>query len=863
MLNCSTPVTLLWSHQFSGYASPQGGNRVIEGPRPFSDLLEGFGHRLKDLGRPGSDKAKAPCVRPGPVVRYGDGRGSDRRKKWYTSHAEVVFLDLDDGETDPEEVHETLDLAGLEHAVWETASSTTARVRVRVAVPLDPGSQYPGDRAYAASCLTLASLLGVEDSVDRAGLRLGQVMALPTRRKLDGQEPRTWYSPGLPLTVTAEDMAAHAPAPRVHEHRTLDDQDDARREFNERFGPDGDGLEALGAEYGDVMGCTYRREGSHWRWVGADGTEASMPNIAASDTEGAYVDYAATSPLCGRVVFAWDLLVHQAALHQEGLDVLDDEQYVEACQRYGDPALQPIRARIAEEETGRLLEQFDTLSSGGPACSAQPLTDRFQDVPSLGRALTQSAVALAGGDPKRVERYQSWNEQGHARVIAAASRALGGVERGARDTVPYVRQEDGSHVPLEQVRTRLVSAVLDEACDSGAYWPSSGGVRAVDMALDLLVTRPSRCVDPYQAVYLEAAAPYEGQGHPEVCRGRLLEAWDEHLGPQCLVPGVSDPTPLDRHYWRTTLLAAAARTRFPGVRVDFMPIVVGSQASGKTTFGQRLSLDGRPGMRVGRLSAAMFRNGGSDNEMGVLYRKALPSLFAVVDEMDKVAVIPSASEALKDFISEQDAYFAGKYVAFPSRYPKRFVPMGLSNSRHVVPAADGWRRYGVLRFEPRDSGPGPRYLTELLQDEGRMVRLHGLAWAMVGLWAEEARAAGEDPVVSVGRRLTAPSDPGGELYEEHRARVLQHMAYPSARAALVAELRAGDGRVRLGGCYGHAKVVSVLQASGSYARSVSWETVADGVVSAMGGELAAGGYVMPDELPPAMVHEVSMFDSSV
>ena len=173
-------------------------------------------------------------------------------------------------------------------------------------------------------------------------------------------------------------------------------------------------------------------------------------------------------------------------------------------------------------------------------------------------------------------------------------------------------------------------------------------------------------VDPFQP-WLEALPPWDGTARLEML---LIDA----LG--------ADDTPLNRATAERFLIAAVARCRRPGCQHDWIPLLIGGQGFGKSTFAKELLPDGE-GLfaRVGSLEE------GTQKQAEQIQGAVIVEFQEIDWREDRVA---------KGYLSLPSDNYRRPYAERPEGTPRRWVGIGTSNE---APLKDptGNRRYVSIR----------------------------------------------------------------------------------------------------------------------------------------------------------------------
>lgn len=723
-------------------------------------------------------KDKTPCILVGPLAPRDQGsRGTPS-----VSRAEIIALDLDHSSV-TDEILSHLERLGVSHVAWETASSTPESPRWRVILPLAAPmapSLYP--HAYKALADVLDPSWERTMSIDPACARASQKAILPTLTK-DGREPALVdRSDGAPLDLAADWLAAalqgrlrasQEQGALERPRTSRDRQPEAMRAFNELY----EDLEDLSRAYGAAMGCTYRREASGaYTWVGADGTEATPGGVVPSTAvAGAYVDFYGSSPLVGRVVYPFDILMAQSRLHA-GVPLTeampsDDAAFRRATQGTLAPVAEDPRVRKRVEDNRITLLKEAAVGMAQEALREATAQVQGAESGPGSPGYLASLLVDSVGKSKRAEA----NDR-EAGLIARHSLILKEIVRNRR-TGGYMRElPDGSREYLDDDSTDLLfSEVLAECGPIGAI-----NKNRRRMILNL-TTAGARVIDPL-VEYLEDAEA-DWRANPVT---RLTE---EDGG---LHPGAED-TYLNRLYFSSFVRAIAARALHPGVRWDHMMILQGAQARGKTSTLRALSGDTLlPGEGLFNEFDPRSLLGNEGIVHGV-YTRLSGGSVAVTDEMSALGS-EEASAALKSFISRTSWSAVGKYQVLPTHQRVGFVTAGTTNAARFLPPDDGIRRYMVYEM----TVPQDEVVTDLIAPNSPLARAllgEATAWVKdtmaVATRAERApgvtdQVAEARAVETLGRRLGAPFLPGGVAFEAHVAQASRFAALPEVEEALIA-----------------------------------------------------------------------------
>lgn len=143
-----------------------------------------------------------------------------------------------------------------------------------------------------------------------------------------------------------------------------------------------------------------------------------------------------------------------------------------------------------------------------------------------------------------------------------------------------------------------------------------------------------------------------------------------------------------REVERLLMGAAIARTFDPGCKFDYMPVFIGSQGIGKSTFVRALSLD-----------AGLY----TDSVIGIGTKQAAELVQGkwFVELPELAAMKGAALEAVKAFITRQADEYRMPYARHVESRPRRFVMVGTTNVREFLSDLTGNRRFLPVRCGER------------------------------------------------------------------------------------------------------------------------------------------------------------------
>ena len=244
-----------------------------------------------------------------------------------------------------------------------------------------------------------------------------------------------------------------------------------------------------------------------------------------------------------------------------------------------------------------------------------------------------------------------------------------------------------SHLPLDKwihrdkhVDAAIRAAILDNfkfhnsKADSHAKW----GVEAYEENINSIVYGLQ--VDPFRE-WLEALPTWDGEG-------RIDSLWESALGVEA-----------GHLEWSASkfLIAAVARTYEDNYQHDFMPILVGPQGCGKSTFCRELVTTG-DGWFVDGLDMAATPKELTESTMGAV----------IVEFSELVGIRRADVERLKTYLSQRQVTIRLSYRRNSGTYPRQWVPLGTANNdgSGVLPEdRSGHRRFVIIDIPPT-STPG-------------------------------------------------------------------------------------------------------------------------------------------------------------
>lgn len=129
---------------------------------------------------------------------------------------------------------------------------------------------------------------------------------------------------------------------------------------------------------------------------------------------------------------------------------------------------------------------------------------------------------------------------------------------------------------------------------------------------------------------------------------------------------------------RTSLTAAVARTMQPGVKYDYMPVLVGPQGLGKSTL-------------LRKLAPRWFNDSLQSFDGKDAYETIQGSWIMELAEL--VGMSKADDNKIKQFLSKQEDIFREPYGRRTGRYPRRCVFFGTTNEEEFLRDHTGNRRF--------------------------------------------------------------------------------------------------------------------------------------------------------------------------
>ena len=174
----------------------------------------------------------------------------------------------------------------------------------------------------------------------------------------------------------------------------------------------------------------------------------------------------------------------------------------------------------------------------------------------------------------------------------------------------------------------------------------------------------------------------ERRYNPVVSMLDLLPAWDGERRTGYLMQlflGAEQSSYVEQ-VERLFMRAALARTYKPGCKFDYMPVLVGSQGIGKSSFLRAL---------------AMREEFFTDSVSGIGTKQAAELVQGkwVVEIAELAAMRGTAVESVKAFITRQSDDYRAPYARHAESRPRRFVVAGTTNTQGFLTDPSGNRRF--------------------------------------------------------------------------------------------------------------------------------------------------------------------------
>lgn len=632
------PVSFMWSEFVNRLSIPQRTAETFEAYQKLSKAEKG---RLKDVG--------------GFV---GGTLNGPQRKSDAVTGRDLVTLDLDNiasGET--ENTLRKVDSLGMGYAIYSTRSHAPYAPRLRIIIPLD--RTVTADE-YEPIARRLAALIGIE-MCDATTFEACRLMFWPS---CSSDAPFVFASADKPFVSSDGILAMYAD---WHDVRTWPQVPGKETRPKELLARQQDPTQKKG-----IVGAfcrTYDIRGAIEAFIPkayADtDKEDRLTYTGGTTVAGAVVyddgkflfSHHATDPCSGQLVNAFDLV----RLHRFGSEDLEakDGTPINKMPSYmamkkmameDQHVLQELNQTAAEVAASTVFEVME-----GPAepQSAAP-AEAAQDVSWMTAAKLQYDSNT--GKPKKsrdnVIRILL-NDPALKGKIATDEFAMRGVALGA--------------LPWD---TREGMRLWTDTDDSGLNWYLETrygitGQTLVDDALRLVSKEQA-----FNAVkeYLESLY-WDG-------RPRVETAFRDYLG--------AEDTPYVRAVCRKSLVAAVARVFEPGCKYDYVPVIIGPQGLGKTTFLRTLA----HGWHSDSLSSFHGKEA-SEQIQGIW----------IVEIGEMTAAKRSDNNEIKQFLSRCDDVYRQPYGRRTERYPRKGVFFGTTNENDFLTDTTGNRR-----FWPVDGG---------------------------------------------------------------------------------------------------------------------------------------------------------------
>lgn len=390
----------------------------------------------------------------------------------------------------------------------------------------------------------------------------------------------------------------------------------------------------------------YVRGSGPGRWTYADGSTAN----GAVVYDGVFLySHHATDPCAGQLVNAFDLV----RLHRFGAS--------DASAKEGTPV---NRLPSYDEMVGLARADSAVIREMGGAAFRSATAD-FADF--LGESAPEDDDWLQQLEYDRAGRLLP--SLGNLRLVLLHRAELAGAiahnEFAAR--VVAVRDLPWRAVPPAE-RGRGSAWRDEDAVELRAWLERSPGLNLkVPRALADDAVLLAKDAHPFHPVrdYLSALA-WDGVPRVETILQRFLGAPD---------------TPLVRAIARKFLAAAVARVFEPGCKWDYMPVLVGSQGRGKSTFVSILA-----------------RGWGSDTFVAVHGKEAYEQLegYWIVEVPELAAFKRAEVEGIKHFITKRTDSYRKAYARYVTDARRQCVLIGTTNNRESLVDAGGNRRFWMV-----------------------------------------------------------------------------------------------------------------------------------------------------------------------
>lgn len=213
---------------------------------------------------------------------------------------------------------------------------------------------------------------------------------------------------------------------------------------------------------------------------------------------------------------------------------------------------------------------------------------------------------------------------------------------------------------------------MDDSCGYAYAQEAFGCTSERDFQHALSIVADKRRVNPVASL-LDGLPEWDGEHRVGSLMAAFLGAEDDDY---------------TREVERLLMGAALARTFDPGCKFDYMPVLIGSQGIGKSTFVRMLALD-----------AALY----TDSICGIGTKQAAELVQGkwFVELAELAAMKGTALEAVKAFITRQADEYRMPYARHVESRPRRFVMVGTTNVREFLSDLTGNRRFLPIRCGER------------------------------------------------------------------------------------------------------------------------------------------------------------------
>ena len=597
--------------------------------------------QYRDMPKPKQDELKDVGGFVAGTFRSDGTNTFVRRKACDVTGRDIVTLDLDNipaGQTD--EVLRRLDTLGVGYCVYSTRKHSPEAPRLRVLLPLS--------RTVTA------------DEYEPIARKCGEIIGLEMCDKTTFETARLMYFPSC--CSDSQYVYRYADKPLA----------------------DADGLLGLYADWRDVTswagltaqniprGKTQKDPTEKAGAVGAFCRVYDIPAVIAEYLPDKYSEAGA-----GRYTYTGGSTTGGAVLYEDGKFLFSHHAT--------DPA------------GGRLVNAFDLVRLH---LFADKDSDAKPDTPT-NKLLSYTAMCELAVKDERVARLMN------AERYAAAVSAFGELhERGScpqptenADWMTLLKLSPETGKPLKTVENVLIIMENDPQLKSAAVFDEFSNRLFITGKLPWCGTATRRdwkdADDAGLRYYMEKVYGITGKEritdgfmlYCELHRVNLvkkyldaLPAWDGTKRLDTLFIdylGAAD-TPYTRAVARKSLCAAVARALNPGVKYDTMPILVGAQGIGKSTFL--------------RLLGGEWFNDSLNSFEGKEACLMIQGSWLI--ELQELNGMNKAEEnAVKQFLSKTDDIYREPYGRRTGRYPRRCVFFGTTNDDEFLRDKTGSRRF--------------------------------------------------------------------------------------------------------------------------------------------------------------------------